>query len=160
MKQYFKYAHGYINIDTENLFLTNTGNWQETRELKEKSPETKRKNAQRIGRMQAFVFTALCAFGGFVYCMFDNKSVSLTFIGLMAIGAYSLLNYFKPEFGNCYKIPLSKIESITPYEKSGLKISFRNEANEPDFEIMEGVDAKGITILTDLKMIKYDLGIE
>ena len=36
MKEYFKYANGYININDENLFLTHSGNWSETSTLVEK----------------------------------------------------------------------------------------------------------------------------
>jgi hypothetical protein len=43
MRHYFRYKGGYINIDDENIYLTTTGNWQETSVLKEQ----KKKNYQR-----------------------------------------------------------------------------------------------------------------
>ena len=37
MKHWFKYEFGYVNIDSEYLYFTNTGNWSEVQEIKEKS---------------------------------------------------------------------------------------------------------------------------
>ena len=37
MKQWFKYEFGFVNLDSENFYLTNSGNWSETENLKEKT---------------------------------------------------------------------------------------------------------------------------
>lgn len=152
MKHYFKYGSGYVNIDDENLYLTNSGNWQEARELKEKSTATITENEIRIGKMKGFVYKVFGVIAIFIYYMVENKTISISiFIGLGVL-AYHVLQYFKSDFGKRYKIPLVKIETVEKYNK-GLKIIFRNENNEPDFEIIDNVEVKGFQILTNLNII-------
>ncbi len=55
--------------------------------------------------------------------------------------------------GSRYKIPLTKIELVEKYDK-GIKISFRNEANHPDFEIIDNVEPKGFEVLLEHGLIK------
>jgi len=154
MKYYFKYSSGYINIDSENLFLTNSGNWQETHELSEKSRITKRQNSLRIARMNIFVYIV---FGIVGFIMFKSLSSDTPYFKLifgLPVVAYFVNNYFKSETGKRYKIPLLKIQFIEMYDKDGIKINFLNAANEHDFEIIEKVDAKGFKILDDLNLLK------
>lgn len=152
MKHYFKYGSGYVNIDEENLYLTNSGNWQETRELKEKSRATIAENDRRIGKMKGFVYTVFGAIAVLIYSMVENKTISISiFIG-MGVLAYQVLQYFKSDFGSRYKIPLAKIEAVERHDK-GLKIIFRNENNEPDFEKIDNVEAGGFQVLTELNFI-------
>jgi hypothetical protein len=104
------------------------------------------------------VYSVLGAVGCFFLFRFEDEKIAIGGFVLLAALAWRLFKYFKSDFGNQYKIPLVKISAIDKYEK-GLKINFLNAANEPDFEIVNNVDAVGIGILTQLKIIKYDLGI-
>jgi hypothetical protein len=54
MKEYFKYANGFVNINYENLFLTNSGYWSETRELLEKSSKTIKKHKYKSLKIYIF----------------------------------------------------------------------------------------------------------
>jgi hypothetical protein len=36
VKEWFTHEYGFVNIDTENIYFTNTGNWSETKDLEEK----------------------------------------------------------------------------------------------------------------------------
>ena len=155
MKHYFKYGSGFVNINTEDLFLTNSGNWQETWDLKEKSPASKRKNAIRIARMQIYIYVVFGVVAVISFFMLKNAVLP----GGLLVLAYFVNKYFKSEMGKRYKIPLVKIQSIEKYEK-GLKINFRNAANEPDFEIIDDVDPKGFSILEELKRISSQPIIE
>ena len=152
MKDYFKYASGYIISDDENLYLTNSGNWQETHELHEKSSATIKQNRMRVINMKAFVYSFFGGVLSFTLFMISNKTVSVVFMLVMGAGAYYLFEYFKRDFGNRYKIPLSKIESIGEYE-NGLKIRFRNATNDPDFEIVPGITPETICSITNLGLI-------
>lgn len=154
MKQYFKYSSGYVNIDAENLFLTNSGNWQETRELGEKSKATIAQNEGRINKMQGFVYAVFGGIGLFLWQMIEDKKVSIGIIIALCALAYKVFEYFKSDFGKRYKIPLAKIHSIDNYDKDGLKIYFLNAANEDDFEIIEKVEDKGFKILGNLNLLK------
>lgn len=157
MKHYFKYDAGYINLDTENLYLTSSGNWQEARGLKEKSPATKAANNFRITRMKFFVFIVFGAITIALFTMLKNAKLSISLTVGLGVLAYYLFKSFKSDFGKRYKIPLNKIEKIEGYEK-GLKIIFLNERNEQDFEIVDNVDPIGIEIMINFKIIQYDYG--
>ncbi len=154
MKYYFKYGSGYVNIDDKNLFLTNSGNWQETRDLEEKSEKTVIQNNSRIAKMQGFVYTVFGTIGIFIWDTLDNKKVSAGIIIILLALAYKVLIYFKSDFGKRYKIPLAKIESIEEYNNETIKFNFLNANNEPDFEIIDKVESNGFKILYDLKLLE------
>ena len=151
MKHYFKYNNGYINIDEENLYLTNSGNWQEARELIEKGKASIKKNNARINYMKGFVYTVFAIIIFLLLFMVENKKISITLSAGLILLAYYVNNYFKGEFGVQYKIPLTKIDNIEPYESDALKISFKNAENEPDSEIVCGIEEKGRVFLLVLK---------
>ena len=80
MKEYFKYANGYVNINDENLFLTNSGNWSETHDLLEKSPKSIRKNDLKSVKIYAYYFVIIVLVAIFVIDIFKdlgNKSCLL-----------------------------------------------------------------------------------
>lgn len=154
MKHFFKYGAGYINIDSENLFITNTGNWQETFDLKEKNKESIAENNRRIARMNSFVYVL---FGIVIFVMLQTvstDSIYFKFIFILPAIAFFVYRYFKSETGKRYKIPLFKIESVERYDKDGIKIFFLNAVNESDFEIIVNVNHKGFAILSELNLLK------
>lgn len=152
MKHYFKYASGYINIDEENFYLTNSGNWQEARGLHEKSAATVRQNRIRVIRMKAFVYGFFAIALALALLMISSKTFSILLLLILGAGAYYIPEYFKRDFGNRYKIPLNKIDGIEEYE-NGVKIHFRNSSNDPDFEIVPGVTAETISAMTSLGLM-------
>lgn len=146
MKEYFKYAKGFVNINDENLFLTNSGNWSETHELLEKSSKSIRQNNFKGFRIYIFLFAVACLI---VLILSKSKSGSIPFgIILLGLGAFA---YMKRETGKRYKIPISKIISVTIIENSA-KIIFLNENNNEDFEEIYGIDAKGLGVLEELNL--------
>ncbi|MES2487659.1 MAG: hypothetical protein V4581_17140 [Bacteroidota bacterium] len=156
-KQYYKYASGYVNIDSQNLYLTNSGNWQEARGLEEKSRATESSNDSRTSRMKGFVFTIFGAIGAFIFYMLNQKVLALPiFVGL-AFTALQVLKYFKTEFGNRYKIPLHKIIAVTPLPHNGLKISFYNAMGIADEEVIKEVDPRGISFIAELTQLNATL---
>lgn len=147
MKEYFKYANGFVNLNNENLFLTNSGNWSETLNLLEKSPKSIRKNNFKSYKIYIYLFIVACLI---VLVLTKAKSGSIPFgLILLGLGTYS---YLKRETGKQYKIPISKIKSIIINENE-VTISFYNSSGIEDFEILAKVDNKGLDILSHLKPI-------
>ncbi|MGH2664439.1 hypothetical protein [Flavobacterium sp.] len=144
MKEYFKYDSGYVNINDENLFLTNSGNWSETAAIEEKSSKTIRKNTVKGLKFYAFILVLLCLVA---LSVARAKSGSIP-IGLILL-VFAAFIYMKREVGSKYKIPLSKIKNIE-INGSEVKIIFLNSNNVEDFEIIHKVENKGLSILTDL----------
>lgn len=144
MKEYFKYDHGYVNINDENLFLTNSGNWSETLTIEEKSVKTIRKNNAKSFRIYIYFFLVICL--NILIISRSQKGAIPFGIILLALGAFL---YMKREMGNKYKIPLSKIKNI---EISGneAKIIFFNSSNAEDVEIIRKIENKGLLILSDV----------
>ncbi len=70
MKKWFKYRFGYVNIDDENFYLTNSGNWSETIDMNEKTKKTEKKGSLKKFRINVYLYVvagiSLCliCFGG------------------------------------------------------------------------------------------------
>lgn len=147
MKEYFKYTKGFVNIDDDNLYLTNSGNWQEARNLKEKSSKTIKANNFRKNKINLY-FYILLGLGilGTIYQFYKGHSVRLplVFSGL----GFAAYRYMIRETGNRFKIPLSKIKSITN-ENDLTSILFLDEQNLETSEIISGLEIKGIALLED-----------
>lgn len=144
MKEYFKYDNGYVNINDENLFLTNSGNWSEITTIEEKSEKTIRKNSIRSLKFYAFIL-GLVGLVALSVARAQNGSIPIGLI-LLVFAAYM---YMKRDVGSKYKIPLSKIKNIE-IDKEEVKIIFLNLNNVEDFEIIHKVENKGLSILVVL----------
>lgn len=147
MKEYFKYDKGFINIDDENLYLTNSGNWQEALNLKEKSSKTIRANNFRKNKISLYFYFFL-AMGIIATLIQFSKGNSvrlpLVFSGL----GFAAYRYMIREMGNRYKIPLSKIKLVSR-ENDSITITFLDEQELETSEVISGVDVKGIGLLED-----------
>ena len=144
MKNYFKYDNGYVNINDENLFLTNSGNWSETYDLWEKSPKSIKQNNFKSNKINLFLFLIICI-GLLMISKAKNAVLPLGFISL-GIAAFF---YIKRETGKRYKIPILKIIKIEVVDNS-VKIIFYNANNQEDFEEITNVEFKGLGILEEL----------
>lgn len=144
MKEYFKYANGYVNINDENLCLTNSGNWSETHDLLEKSPKSIRKNDLKSLKIYSLPFIIVCI-GLLMYSKLDNIFIPFAFSG-SCFGAYL---YLIRETGKCYKIPISKIISFD-VSNDKVKILFRNANGIDDFEEIFKVEPRGLAIFEEL----------
>ncbi|CAM4183197.1 MULTISPECIES: hypothetical protein [Flavobacterium] len=151
MKQFFKYEKGFININETDLFLTKTGNWSEIDLIEEKSFKSKSQNT--IKKVKTYSFYAMLV--SFSLLLFiniyraDNKILLTTAIILLIVSSF---NYIKVGSGSQYKIPLSKIDKMD-YSFKSLKIYFKNKEGKEDFERLENIEEKGITILKKLGYI-------
>lgn len=151
MEEFFKYQSGYVNIDDENLFLTNSGNWSETKTLLEKNKNSIRKNKARNARMQLYLLIVF----GIITCIVLKTLAAGTFSTVvlisMPVAGYKLYQLFQRNLGKRYKIPLSKIDSIEKID-DGYEIKFRNADNENDVEFIAELEEKGVDIIDRVKM--------
>lgn len=147
MKEYFKYKNGYLNITDEAIFLTGSGNWSEIKDCKEKSSVTLRSNTKR--KLKTYLFLLLLLLlTAFFFIKSKNSFLPLGFLALLIAAWY----YISSESGNRYKIPLSKIKSIT-LDASEMRVNFLNETGDVSFEIITGLEEKGIHFFTENKSI-------
>lgn len=144
MKEYFKYDNGYVNINDEDLFLTNSGNWSETIKLQEKSPKSIRQNNLKGFRIYIFLFIIFCL----ILLLISRAKSGTIPIGLVLLGLAAFA-YMKRETGSRYKIPLSKITGIK-ISGNEAKIIFLNQDNTEDFETIHKVENKGLHVLSEL----------
>ncbi len=152
-RHYFKYKFGYINIDSENLYMTNSGNWQEALQTEEKSQANEEANNQRISHMMLGVYFVAGSIAFYIITMAENKIASLITLTVCSGLAFAAYNYMKTEFGKRYKIPLSKIQSVEIEGNNKIKINFLNANNVPDTETIKEVENKGINLLYQLNLL-------
>ncbi|MBF05076.1 MAG: hypothetical protein CMP76_17500 [Flavobacterium sp.] len=152
MKDFFKYEKGYINIDATYLYLTQTGNWSETDSLAEKSAKSKSIATRKKIKTYSF-YVMLLAFSLLLYFNVTNGKSGKFMLPLgIILLLISSFNYFRAGSGSQYKIPLHKINTME-YSFKSLKIYFKNADNKDDFERIENVEPKGITLLKELKFL-------
>ena len=148
MKDWFKYNYGFVNIDSENLYLTNTGNWSETKGLEEKGKQKISKVKKY--RLQLF-FAIVFIISIFLYFkkLTDDKFSLIALIGF-PIGLYQLYKYFKTDYGLRFKLPISKILKIE-IVSNNVYINFLDfNKNEVNY-YLEKVDRKGIDVFNLMK---------
>lgn len=150
MKEWFKYEYGYVNIDSENLYLTNSGNWSETKDLIEKTKQTVKQADKRSSSAIGFIIAALCLFAFLILKSMISGKLGLAFIVLTVALGYKLYDYLKTEIGAKFKIPLDKISAITETGNS-IEIIFINGEGNQDSCKLHRVDEKGIAVMNSLK---------
>jgi hypothetical protein len=148
MKEYFKYANGYVNINDENLYLTNSGNWSEIQKLEEKSKKSKNRNTFKLFKIDVYYFVIGILILVFIINLISNLQkgkVSFISIGLLFL-MFTAFKYMKSETGKKYKIPLSKIKDFIITDNT-VTIHFLNLNNEIDFETISKVEDKGLNLI-------------
>ncbi len=148
MKQFFKYQFGYINIDEENLYMTNSGNWSEVSEVQEKSTKTKAGNMFRSGANWIFLVLVVgLVVLGFLSGVLKGRIGLLGLVGT-PVFIYFFYRYLQRDLGVKYKIPIAKITSVElkPEEKKAI-LHFLNATNQQDQEVINKVEKKGFEIL-------------
>lgn len=149
MREWFKYENGFVNIDDDNLYLTNTGNWSETPKTKEKSSSSKKSNFWRKLKINSFFYLVAAVFIALYLLKVISGDWSLGILGTLAVVGYFFYNYLRTEMGSKYKIPRSKIKEIQIREKTVLFVFFNEQGNE-DVEKLNNVEEKGRELLEEL----------
>ena len=107
-KSHFKYAYGYINVDEDNVYFTSTGNWQETKGLKEKGVSSSEFLKRIIFGLFILIYL-IFALHAFVY---SKENLKLAGIGLvlMLLPIVRMINNSSSDVK--FYIPKSKIYEI------------------------------------------------
>ncbi|WP_196890166.1 hypothetical protein [Aureivirga sp. CE67] len=154
MKNWFRYRDGFVNIDSENFYLTNTGNWSEIKDINEKTKEVK------VNPKMQYLWYILSLFLevilGIVSSRVGNDFYSkiITVLIVFTIGLI-LYNLMRREFGKIYKVPLDKLKKVE-IDKRNLRIEFLNGDDKEDSELIKGIDKKGIEIIENLKVTLHN----
>jgi uncharacterized protein (DUF58 family) len=148
MKTWFKYEYGFVNIDSQNIYFTNSGNWSETRALEEKGKQ--KPNNFRKFKIQLFLIICVILFASLFYFNILSGKISILLLVSLAISMYFIYNYMKTELGAKFKLPISKVKSIEIVE-SNVTINFFDADNEINHIYLEKVEEKGKSILEGLK---------
>jgi hypothetical protein len=149
MKTWFKYEYGYVNLDSDTLYLTNSGNWSETTTLSEKTKEITQKNDTKNYKYVSFLVSIIAFFCVLLFNTILSGKVSLTLFFLVSFGGYKVYNYLKTEIGPSFKIPLAKITDIT-IEDTTVELLFLNNENTIEFHKLKKVDQTGIDVLKSI----------
>ncbi|MGH1384868.1 hypothetical protein [Kordia sp.] len=151
MKEWFKYEYGYVNIDAENLYFTNTGNWSEVKGLEEKGIQ--KQNSFRQFRMKIIPFVLILIAVFLFLFQFDNNKIKFsTIFGVLAL-AFASRKYLKREIGKKFKLPISKIENIT-FRGEAATVTFRDGEGKLTEELLEKLPSKGMKLLEELTLLK------
>ena len=153
MKEWFKYEFGYVNIDSENLYLTNTGNWSETKNLTEKTKKVANKNDRKSSSISGFIILVFCVFAFMIYKSYISGKLGITLILLTVGGGYKFYQYLKTEIGAKFKIPLEKITELNVLENS-VEIKFIDGEGLSGNYLLNNIDEKGKQIINSLKETK------
>lgn len=146
MKSWFEYEYGYLNVDKENMYFTNTGNGSELRILKE-TPFGKK----RAKKKNPLLFLGAMVFP-FCYFLFDmgltaqSIIVMVCFLGVF----YFVYKYLKTEMGISMWIPLDRIELIE-INAEFAEISYRDAQEQIQSVSLDKIGKDGIEVLTRLK---------
>ena len=114
MKQYFKHRFGYVNVDEEKIYFTESGNWSEARSLHESTPMIKKDSAKKLTIFGTIILIAILAIQIFILA-----DLILTF-GLITsciafgiyIGAIIFLRY-RRNLAPKFLIPKEKLTNVT-----------------------------------------------
>ena len=149
-KTWFQYEFGFVNIDEENLYLTNTGNWSEIIGLEEKSKKTGGPNT--FGSFATIMFLIVVV--GLLGFLFFRNIITpgISIVGLIGIPffGYKFYEYIKSDIGVKFKIPWSKISKIT-VTKQEVKLEFLNGDGVSGTEFLSNVSQKGLDLIENIK---------
>lgn len=113
MREWFKHAEGYLNIDENNLYLTKTGNWSDTIDIEEKNSPSQRKN-DIASKFKYWSFIGV--FGSLVIYVIvtsiTKPGINYSILIGLPVLTYSVYQYLSPEINGAFKIPISKIKKI------------------------------------------------
>lgn len=153
MRVWFKYEFGFINIDDNNLYLTNTGNWSETKDLKENTcGDSSKASNRRKGKAMIYfiIFGSILLLAFLTHLILSSfNPISLIVLVGIPLGAYMSYQYMKTELGNSYCIPLQKISYINIGEKK-IVIHFLDKDSADCSESLVNVSEDGLEQLKRL----------
>ncbi len=149
-RDWFPYQNGFVNVDHENVYLTNSGNWSETEKLQEKSK--KRWNFRAI-RMRLTIVIAGIVLMMVLFYVFAKKGLKIGFGVELVLIFLAIYDSFRTETGGRYKIPRNKISDIET-EDNWARIQFINGDEKEDAISLDNIKSNGVQILQSLGKTK------
>lgn len=151
MKEWFKYKYGFVNIDKNFVFLTKSGNWSETSELKEKNYKGF-KTSELKDKIKIFSYLAVLALLAIWLMLKNLASGDLSFLLLIGLPVlfYFVYHYLIREANASFLIPKDKIFQIEIVDEETTLFFYDINGKETSHIIKE-FDQKGFEILQKLK---------
>jgi hypothetical protein len=151
MRDWFKYEFGFVNLDDDYIYLTSSGNWSDTKKLKEYKKTVKNLLPSKDA---VFLAIVLIAFIAIIILNISKGKISILLLIGLPITAYAVYNYMKSGVGEKYLIPIRKINSIQ-FSGNVISISF-NDLNNLDATCeLKKVSDDGLEIM---KLLQNNLG--
>lgn len=146
MKSWFQYEYGYLNVDKENMYFTNTGNGSELRMLKE-LPFGKK----RVKRKNPFLFYWSLVFP-FCYFLYDEglTAQSVTVMVAFLLVFSFVYKYLRTEMGISMWIPFNRIQQIS-ITVDFAEITYLDPVDYIQSVELDKVEKDGILYLTELR---------
>ncbi|AXG68945.1 hypothetical protein KORDIASMS9_01164 [Kordia sp. SMS9] len=149
MKDWFKYKYGFVNIDSENLYFTNTGNWSEVKDLKEKGIQKQDSFRQFRMRFIPFILVGIAVVLAFFMLFKVDPTIKYTVVGSVLVLALTSYTYLKTEIGEKFKLPISKIETIDIRGETAT-VTFQDGNENVSVYMLEKLDRKGMNLLEEV----------
>ncbi len=128
MQRHFKYSKGYINIDDTTIYLTETGNWSETKMLSEKMSN---QLFRRYGNAIAILlFSLMIALIGIFVFISSPKFRIGGIIGIIAV-LFFFYQAVSSKMGYKFYIPKEKVIKVSSH-KNILFLKFKNASQKEE----------------------------
>ena len=137
MKEWFKYRFGYVNIDSEFIYLTKNGVWSETIKL----------NEIRTKKYDSIVLISIVFLLFFFMIIFLGDYFLVIFL---LLSLYSQIEYFTTGYDK-FKIRINKISTIRVIGKN-VEIEFLDGNNLSKNYIIRGCYKKGIELFSNFEL--------
>ncbi|OIQ22418.1 MAG: hypothetical protein BM557_00065 [Flavobacterium sp. MedPE-SWcel] len=142
MRQCFKHKHGYIGIDEENLYLSQSNDWSRILDIKNDLSRPKKRSITK----QILLALITCSITAITRLYLSELIQTIIFCIACLVIVIEILRSYKKQT----LIPIDQIKSIKPYKKNGVKIHFQDIENRHHYKKIKGVEEKGINILINL----------
>ena len=146
MKSWFAYEYGYINVDRDNVYFTNTGNGSELRRLKEIP------FGQNISnRLDPYTFIGIISVPTFYFMIdLDYTFRSVLILSAIFTAIYFAYQYLKREKGVSMWIPMDRLTNID-IEVDFVEVSYLNVHGKIKSIELDKVEKDGIKFWSQLR---------
>lgn|GEM_PF-1617178 len=137
MKACYKYEFGYLNVDDQFVYFTNTGNWTEIPKLTEKIQQSHARDMRRYFKHTIYlVFISVLAAAFVIYNVLWGIYNMVVIVGLPVL-IYYLYQYLKNEMGPAFAIPHDKLVSVEHAGKSTIVTYIDGEGDEVNDKLVK-----------------------
>ena len=146
MKSWFAYEYGYINVDRDNVYFTNTGNGSELRRLKEIP------FGQNISnRLDPYTFIGIISVPTFYFMIdLDYTFRSVLILSAIFTAIYFAYQYLKREKEVSMWIPMDRLTNID-IELDFVEVSYLNVHGKIKSIELDKVEKDGIKFWSQLR---------